>query len=165
MTEKQRAVFELQSYLRNIGRAYSDISRVIPDGIFGAETEQAVRSFQKKYGFEENGIVDFSLWTKITEVNREAVFEFSEPRQVAQISNEDLPLRLGMRSNAVYHLNTMLLHLGQKHGNFGEIRVTDLFDRETERSVRQWQRAIRTKENGIVDKFTWNMLADYYLLG
>ncbi len=163
MTEKQRAIFELQSYLRNIGRTDTDIPRVIPDGIFGQQTEDAVKGFQKKYGFEENGIVDFPLWTKIIEVNREAIFEFSEPRQVARISNEDLPLSLGMQNNAVYHLKTMLLYLGQKHDNFKEITVTNLFDAETQGSVRQWQRAIRTDDNGIVDKFTWNMLADYYL--
>ena len=44
------AVFEAQSYLRNIGRLDSDISRVVPDGIFGAETVAAVQSFQKKHG-------------------------------------------------------------------------------------------------------------------
>ena len=43
------AVFEAQSYLRNIGRLDSDISRVVPDGIFATETKEAVKSFQKKY--------------------------------------------------------------------------------------------------------------------
>ena len=47
------AVFEAQSYLRNIGRLDSDISNVVPDGIFAAETTEAVKSFQKKYGLEE----------------------------------------------------------------------------------------------------------------
>lgn len=164
MTEKEKAIFELQGYLRNISRADSDILRVVPDGIFGEETTASVKSFQRKYGFSENGIVDYDVWTRIVAENRNVVFLFSEPRQVAQISNEDLPLSLGTRSNAVYHLKTMLLYLGQKHSNFNEVTVGELFDEETDVSVRQWQRAIRVPDDGIVDKITWNLLADYYLL-
>ena len=163
MTEKERAIFELQSYLRNIGRHDSDIPNVIPDGIFGDETAAAVLSFQRKYGLTENGVVDFATWKKITEENRKAVFIYSQPRQVAQISNEDLPLSFGMRNNAVFHLKTMLLYLGQKHSNFNEVTVGDLFDEETLISVRQWQRALRVPDDGVVDKITWNLLADYYL--
>ncbi|MBQ8504453.1 MAG: peptidoglycan-binding protein [Clostridia bacterium] len=165
MTEKEKAVSELQGYLRNISRVDSDILRVVPDGIFGEETTASVKSFQGKYGFEENGIVDYAVWTRIIEENRKAVFLFSEPRQIAQISNEDLPLSYGTQSNAVYHLKTMLLYLGQKHSNFNEVTVGNVFDSETESSVRQWQRALRIPDNGIVDKTTWNLLTDYYLTG
>ena len=76
------AVFELQGYLRNIGRLDSDISRVVPDGIFGEETTAAVKSFQKKYGIEETGIVDFETWEMIKAKNSEAVFIASEPVQI-----------------------------------------------------------------------------------
>lgn len=164
MTEKERAIFELQSYLRNISRADRDIERVVPDGILGEETVSSVKSFQRKYGFPENGIVDYDVWTRIVDENRNVVFLYSEPRAVAQISNEDLPLTLGMRNNIIYHLKIMLRYLGQKHSNFNEITVSDLFDEETESSVRQWQRVIRVDDNGEVDKVTWNLLADYYLL-
>ena len=164
MTEKERAISELQGYLRNLSRTDPDIERVVPDGIFGEETERSVRSFQRKYGLPEDGIVSYEVWTKIAEENDKAVFLFSEPRQVARISNADLPLLIGMRSNVVYHLKTMLLFLSQRHNNFSPVTVNDLFDIETERMVRQWQRVIRAPDNGVVDKVTWNALADYYLM-
>ena len=164
MTEKERAISELQGYLRNLRRTDPDIERVVPDGIFGEETERSVRSFQRKHGLPEDGIVSYEVWTKIAEENDKAVFLFSEPRQVARISDADLPLSIGMRSNAVYHLKTMLLFLSQRHNNFSPVTVNDLFDIETERSVRQWQRVIRVPDNGVVDKVTWNALADYYLM-
>ncbi|MEE1320164.1 MAG: peptidoglycan-binding protein [Acutalibacteraceae bacterium] len=163
MTEKERAISELQGYLRNLSRTDSDIERVVPDGIFGEETERSVRSFQRKYGLPEDGIVSYEVWTRIREENDRAVFLFSEPRQVARISDADLPLSIGMRSNVVYHLKTMLLFLSQRHDNFSSVTVSDVFDAETESSVRQWQRVIRVPDNGIVDKVTWNALADYYL--
>ena len=164
MTEKEKAISELQGYLRNLSRTDPDIERVIPDGIFGEETERSVRSFQKKYGFPEDGIVSYDVWTRIREENDRAVFFFSEPRQAARISNADLPLSIGMKNNAIYHLKTMLLFLSQRHDNFSAVTVNDIFDTETEKNVRQWQRAIRVPDNGIVDKTTWNALADYYLM-
>lgn len=164
MTEKEKAIFELQSYLRNISRADSDIKRVVPDGIFGEETTASVKSFERKYGFEQTGVVDYERWTKIKQENDRVVFLFSEPRQVAQISLSDLPLRLGDKGNIIYHLKTMLLYLGQKHQNFKSLTVNNIFDEETRDSVRQWQRVIRVEDNGEVDKITWNYLADYYLL-
>ncbi len=164
MTEKERAISELQSYLRNLSRTDSDIERVISDGKFGEETERAVRSFQAKYGFDENGVVDYDLWTRIKQENQNVIFRFSVPRQIAQISDSDLPLTLGSAGNAIYTLKTMLLWLGQKHSNFDVITVGNIFDEETEKSVKQWQRAIRTDDNGIVDKLTWNLLADYYIM-
>lgn len=163
MAEKQRAISELQGYLRNLSRTDPDIERVVPDGIFGEETERSVRSFQRKYGLPEDGIVSYEVWTRIREENDRAVFLFSEPRQVARLSDADLPLSIGMRSNVVYHLKTMLLFLSQRHDNFSSVTVSDVFDAETESSVRQWQRVIREPDNGIVDKVTWNALADYYL--
>ncbi len=164
MTEKERAVSELQSYLRNLSRTDGDIERVVPDGIFGEETENSVKSFQRKYGLPEDGVVNYDVWTKIIEENDKAVFLYSEPRQVARISNADLPLTIGMRGNAIYHLKTMLLFLSQRHVNFTSVTVNDVFDTETERNVRQWQRVIRVPDNGIVDKVSWNALADYYLM-
>ncbi len=164
MTEKERAVSELQSYLRNLSRTDPDIERVVPDGIFGEETENSVKSFQRKYGLPEDGVVNYDVWTKIIEENDKAVFLYSEPRQVARISNADLPLTIGMSGNTIYHLKTMLLFLSQRHVNFTSVTVNDFFDTETERNVRQWQRVIRVPDNGIVDKVTWNALADYYLM-
>ena len=87
------AVFEAQSYLRNIGKLDSDISRVVPDGIFAAETTDAVKSFQRKHGLEETGIINFETWELIKSKNSEAVFTASEPIQIVRITNEDLPLK------------------------------------------------------------------------
>ena len=161
MTARQEAIYEVQSYLRNISRAFGEIPLLIPDGVFGEETEKTVRAFQKKQGLEENGIIGYETWTAIVDENDRAVFASSE---TAFIDKEKLPLRRGDRDNAVYHLKTMLLYLGQKHGNFDVLNVDDEFDEATEKSVRQWQRVIRTEETGEVDKLTWERLISYYTM-
>lgn len=35
---------------------------------------------------------------------------------------------------------------------------------KTEKMIKQWQKIISEEENGIVDKFTWNSLSNFYLI-
>lgn len=158
------AVFEAQSYLRNIGRLDSDISSVVPDGIFAKETTDAVRSFQKKYNLPETGIIDLATWELIKEKNSEAVFIASEPIQIVRITNDDLPLKKGMDNTLVYTLHLMLNNVAERYDNFTPLPLRSLFDDSTEREVRRWQRVISAEESGQVDKATWNYLAEFYLL-
>ena len=158
------AVFEAQSYLRNIGRVDSDISRVVPDGIFASETTNAVRSFQKKYGLQETGIINYETWELIKSKNSEAVFIASKPIQIVRITNADLPLIIGTDNTLVYTLHLMLNNIASKYDNFTPLPLQSLFDENTEREVKRWQRVIAVEENGRVDKETWNYLAEFYLL-
>ena len=158
------AVFEVQSYLRNISRLDGDISPVVPDGIFAAETTDAVKSFQRKHGLEETGIINFETWELIKSKNSEAVFIASEPLQIVKITNEDLPLVKGMDNTLVYTLHLMLNNVAGRYENFTPLPLQSLFDDNTEREVRRFQRVISHTENGQVDKTTWNNLAEFYLL-
>ena len=158
------AIFEAQSYLRNIGRLDKDISRVVPDGIFAEETTEAVRSFQKKYNLPETGTIDFETWELIKEKNSEAVFTASEPIQITRITNDDLPLRKGMDNSLIYTLHLMLNKTAERYENFTPLPLQSLFDENTEREVKRWQRVISIDENGEIDKKTWNYLAEFYLL-
>ena len=158
------AVFEAQSYLRNIGRLDRDISPVVPDGIFAKETTDAVKNFQRKYGIAETGIIDFETWQAIKSKNSEAVFTASEPIQIVHITNEDLPLVKGTDNTLVYTLHLMLNNVASRYDNFTPLPLQSLFDDNTEREVKRWQRVIAAEESGEVDKITWNHLAEFYLL-
>ncbi len=158
------AVFEAQSYLRNIGRTDSDISPLVPDGIFANETTASVKSFQRKYGLEETGIINYETWELLKNKNSEAVFISSEPLQIVKITNEDLPLVKGMDNTLVYTLHLMLNNVADRYENFTPLPLQSLFDDNTEREVRRWQRVISHPESGQVDKVTWNNLAEFYLL-
>jgi peptidoglycan hydrolase-like protein with peptidoglycan-binding domain len=158
------AVFEAQSYLRNIGRVDNDISRVVPDGIFASETTAAVKSFQKKYGLQETGIINYETWELIKSKNSEAVFIASKPIQIVRITNADLPLIIGTDNTLVYTLHLMLNNIASRYDNFTPLPLQSLFDENTEREVKRWQRVIATEENGKVDKETWNYLSEFYLL-
>ena len=164
MNDKQKAVSELQQALRDIAKTDSDILSVIPDGIFAEETEESVKSFQRKFGFTETGKVDFELWDKIQEERQKALFTLSEPIQVIAIKKEDLPLVLGQISKEVHMLNMMLNSLSEKYSNFENVGHGDEFSTKTKNEVEKWQKIIGHQVTGEVDKLTWNRLAEQYLL-
>ena len=164
MTDKERAISELQQALRDIAKTDSDILSVIPDGIFAEETEEAVKSFQRKFGLTETGKVDFELWDKIQLERRKALFILSEPIQVIPIKKEDLPLVSGQISKEVHMLNMMLNSLSEKYSNFENVGRSDEFFTKTKSEVEKWQKIIGHQVTGEVDKLTWNRLAEQYLL-
>lgn len=157
-------VLEFQGYLRNISRYDSDIPTVIPDGIFGDETAESLKAFQRKHSLAETGTVNFPTWEKLIEENRNAIFFFSEPVQTAPISNEDLPLEEGKESHLNYNLNLMLSHLGRSYANFDVLELTSAFTPQTKAQVINFQKVIDREQTGRVDKETWNALSQLYLL-
>lgn len=61
-------VAQMQNQLNVISRGYPIIPKVAEDGVFGANTETAVKTFQKIFDLPETGIVDFPTWYKISEI-------------------------------------------------------------------------------------------------
>ena len=61
-------VRQMQEQLDAIASVYSAIPRVTPDGIYGRQTEEAVREFQSIFGLPQSGIVDFATWYKISHI-------------------------------------------------------------------------------------------------
>ncbi|MCR5793311.1 MAG: peptidoglycan-binding protein [Lachnospiraceae bacterium] len=61
-------VAQLQRQLNTIARDYPAIPRIAADGIYGRNTEEAVREFQRIFNLPQTGVVDFPTWYKVSEV-------------------------------------------------------------------------------------------------
>ncbi len=61
-------VQQMQEQLDTIATVYSAIPRVNPDGIFGPQTEAAVREFQSIFGLPQTGVVNFATWYRISHI-------------------------------------------------------------------------------------------------
>ena len=61
-------VRQIQEELNVIAGAYPEIPKVTEDGIYGPETEAAVRKFQSIFGLPVTGDVDYKTWYKISEI-------------------------------------------------------------------------------------------------
>ncbi|MDO5572497.1 MAG: peptidoglycan-binding protein [bacterium] len=58
----------LQEQLNRIAQDYPSLSTVTPDGIYGQNTANTVRQFQRIFGLPATGITDYSTWYKISEI-------------------------------------------------------------------------------------------------
>lgn len=107
-----------------------------PDGIFGGNTFNAVRTFQSNNNLTVDGIVGRNTWNALLNLNPTAQ-----------------TLRLGSKNSAVLYLQEYLLSFLYP--------ITDLdgiFGRETERAVRAFQSENGLISDGIVGRNTWNAI-------
>lgn len=71
-------VRQLQQQLNRIARNYPAIPTLVPDGIYGPNTAEAVRMFQKIFHLPQTGIVDYPTWFEISDIYV-GVTRISEP--------------------------------------------------------------------------------------
>ena len=58
----------IQEQLNTIASVYSAIPSLVPDGIYGENTQASVRQFQSIFGLPQTGIVDFATWYRISAI-------------------------------------------------------------------------------------------------
>jgi len=61
-------VRQLQEQLNGIAKGYPLVPTVATDGIYGQDTANSVKVFQRVFRLPETGIVDFPTWYKISEI-------------------------------------------------------------------------------------------------
>jgi peptidoglycan hydrolase-like protein with peptidoglycan-binding domain len=127
-----QAVRELQIALQETGNDPGTI-----DGIFGSQTEAAVRAFQAERGIGVDGIVGPITWRNIDEFA-----EFDEP--VLREGSTGLPVR-----RAQSRLTAAGFDTGGVDGVFGP---------RTEAGVRALQQATGVTVDGIVGPQTWQQI-------
>ncbi len=158
------AVFEIQTYIRNISRYDNDIPSLIPDGIFGNETTESITAFQRKHLLEQTGKVNFTTWNKLFEENSKALYSFSPPVQTAPATNSDFPLKQGNTSHLNKNVNLMLLRLSDFYRNFDGAEMSDEYTEKTKELIKIFQKLTGNTVTGETDKATWNLLSYLYLL-
>ncbi|MCD7885157.1 MAG: peptidoglycan-binding protein [Lachnospiraceae bacterium] len=61
-------VLKIQEQLNAISNNYPLIPKLVPDGVFGEATQEAVRVFQSVFGLTQDGIVGSRTWYKISDI-------------------------------------------------------------------------------------------------
>lgn len=59
---------QIQEQLNAIANAYPALPRISVDGVFGENTQNAVKKFQQIFGLPATGIIDYSTWYEIQEI-------------------------------------------------------------------------------------------------
>lgn len=61
-------VRQMQQQLNRIAQSYPSMPTIPVDGVFGQQTANSVKQFQKIFGLPQTGIVDFRTWYKISAI-------------------------------------------------------------------------------------------------
>lgn len=158
------SVHRIQTALYSLSQTVPEVKRVNPDGIYGGETAEAVRGFQKLHGLAATGRVDFATWRKLLSEERAANEMLSAPAGISpfSVSLRDGVITEGDRGDTVMFVKLMLRALRLEYDCFEEISGDDRFDAGTSAAVGRFQLIHGLEATGDIDTATWNMLAQAF---
>lgn len=157
----------LQLQLNRINRNFPSVQKISkPDGIFGVETERSVRSFQKTFNLQQDGIVGKATWYKVKEI-------YNAVKELAELTSEGisleevtptfpLSLELGSYGPEVQVIQYYLSVIGYFNDAVPLLAIDGAFGPVTENAVRQFQQQYGLPVDGIVGEDTWNKMSEIY---
>lgn len=154
------SVQQIQQALNIVGQEYTGIPVLVEDGVFGAETERAVRRFQQLFGLDVDGIVGVNTWNKL--------FETSKSIQQGTRPSPDFPtypgtvLQSGSRGTDVRLIQERLNFIAMYYKNIPSVVADGIFGPLTVNAVRAFQTMLGLEADGIVGLQTWNRIMQMY---
>ncbi len=149
LNDTTSAIKEVQKFLYVVSdKLHPEVPRISIDGIYGAETEEAVKIFQALYDIEPTGKVDritFELLYKAYDENKGVSEEYI-------IQTEYFPTKAGDQGNHVLHIHLLMLELAQKYPDIGRIPKTTYFSNESISATKELQKIFNYAQNGEIDK-------------
>ena len=154
----------LQTMLRTIAHADETLLKLVPDGIYGPNTVQAVREFQRQNGLPVTGETDNATWNQLV-----AVYTVQSPSVLpaAQVTVRWTPnrsLAAGSRNSHLFLIQSMLRSLGRFYANAPALTVTGVHDAPSVAAVKWLQKLAALPPTGEIDQTTWAYLSGLYTL-
>lgn len=154
----------LQTMLRVLAEDDPSYKRIVPDGIYGPETVQAVSLFQRSHGLPVTGITDQTTWEAVVAVYDPALVRRAEAAPIYAILNPGQVIRRGERHPVVYLAQGMLAVLGEAYLSIPAPSHNGLLDEATADALQSFQGLSGLPMTGHLDKHTWKHLTLQYPL-
>ncbi len=157
----------LQIRLNRISDNYPSIPKIpYPNGIFGFETEAAVRAFQSIFNLTPDGIVGNATWyaiqriytavKRLNSLNSEGLQYNDIDRQFPEV------LSLGDQNTGVSLLQYYLDFLSTYYDTIPPLSVDGIFGESTRNAVYAAQATFGLPIDGVVGEETWRAIVDAY---
>ncbi len=163
-----RDVRTLQQQLNRIRVNYPAIPAInTVDGVFGTETENAVKAFQRIFDLTADGVVGKKTWYRISYiyVAVKRLGELNSEGERPQYDDNSYPglLRFGDTGSSVQNLQFYLKTIAAFNPFIPDLAIDGFFGNDTEEAVRAFQRTYGLNVDGIVGESTWNRIVSVYL--
>lgn len=153
-------VENIQNALNTVSSQYPAIPVTTADGIFGQQTQNAVKAFQKQFNLTVDGIVGLTTWNKLFTI-------------AAQINMGDQPanglppfpgttLRVGSRGNDVLLMQNRLKFISIYYNTIPNISADGIFGNATRNAVIAFQQLMGLTPDGLIGVQTWNLINNTY---
>lgn len=154
----------LQTMLRTIALFSNAYQRIIPDGIYGPETQNAVLTFQRQRGLPATGITNQQTWDEIVRQYDLALEALSPPQPVSYGLPSEFPMSRGSHGPRLEMAQTMLRDIAQRYSCVCPPELTGSMDEIMVNSLSEFQRISGLPVSGRLDKETWNNLVLQFAL-
>ena len=163
-----RDVRTVQQQLNRIRVNYPAIPAInTVDGVFGTETENAVKAFQRIFDLTPDGVVGKSTWYRISYiyVAVKRLGELNSEGERPQYDDNSYPglLRFGDTGSTVQNLQFYLKTIAAFNPFIPDLSIDGFFGNDTENAVRAFQRTYGLDVDGIVGETTWNRIVSVYM--
>jgi len=154
----------LQTMLRVIAEDGGYIPTVVPDGIYGTSTMQAIAAFQRYHSLPVSGIADQTTWEKVAEIYDIAIVNVGKTEPIEILFEPGQVFRRGDASPYLYLAQSMLIYLADDHLAIPLAIHTGILDAETAAALQAFQILAGLPETGELDRNTWKNLSLQFTL-
>lgn len=162
------AVKTVQTELNRISDNYPAIPKISNEnGVFGQDTQNAVRAFQEIFSLDPTGRVDKPTWYKIRRyyIGVKALPELNAEPLTPEEVRVPFIERLGPGSQGfeVSSLQYYLNAVAYFNPSLSFIPINGVYDAQTEKAVRDFQEFYGLAPTGETDVATWELLNRIYI--
>lgn len=154
----------LQTMLQVIAASNPEYQPVIPDGIYGPETMQAVAGFQRKHALPVTGITDQATWEAIVAVYTPSLVKVDAVAPIQVVWNPRETVSSGEEHPNLLLAQSMLNLLSKQYHSVGLPSQSGVLDASTEDSLSSFQMLSGLPMTGQLDRMTWLHLTLHYPL-
>lgn len=154
----------LQTMLRVLAEDDPRHIPVIPDGIYGPETVQAVLVFQRIHGLPATGVTNQETWEAVVAEYEPALVRRDAAYPLNIVLNPGQVITKGERHPHIYLVQGMLAALSEIYDSIARPAISGILDENTADSLASFQYLSGLPTTGTLDKHTWKHLALQYPL-
>ncbi len=154
--QKLDHIRELQEMLGDLSYKDSRLFHIVPDGIYGKETAEAVKAYQQTRGLRPTGEANHATWNALAAEHYGSFGSEAKRLRVFPVDRE--LIAEGDSGLAVFVVQAMLQELSRVFGNVPAIAVTGFYDQPTKDAVRSFRLMSGNTDDDRVDRDTWNSL-------
>jgi peptidoglycan hydrolase-like protein with peptidoglycan-binding domain len=151
----------VQYYLATVAYFNPKVTAPAINGVFDAQTAEALSAFQREYGVPETGVADEETWNRLVSVYRGFIGSVAG----VGVSAEPFPgviLTLGSSGTDVEAVQTYLGVIAEVYTEIIPPEVSGDYDVATENAVRTLQGLFGLPQSGVVGPITWELIAEKY---